>query len=84
VKTEPLQIRKQVEVFRTTVKDQESAALILVKFQSMYPQYKVNFDLDDCDNIFRVEYYENLNIDELQTVFQQNGFSAFLLEDPQF
>lgn len=83
MKNESLLTGKQVEVFCTNVTKQESADMILAQFQLFYPQYKVNFDLDDCDNIFRVEFCEKINLEVIQHVFQKNGFRVCLLEDHQ-
>lgn len=44
-----------VEVFSTDVGSKESAEAILELFGKEYPDYTMNFDLDDCDRIFRVE-----------------------------
>ena len=44
-----------VEVFKTNVESPELANLLTAKLLTQFPQYKINFDLQDCDNILRVE-----------------------------
>lgn len=44
-----------VEVFKTNVQRKKDAGLLLEKLQVQFPQYKINFDLADCDKILRVE-----------------------------
>jgi hypothetical protein len=43
-----------VEVFKTNLKDREAANLLVEKIQDHF-EYAANFDLEDCDNILRVE-----------------------------
>jgi hypothetical protein len=44
-----------VEVFRTDVKDLRQAEMLLQQIHQTFDQFHANFDLDDCDNILRVE-----------------------------
>jgi hypothetical protein len=44
-----------VEVFRTNVTDADDAASLLACIHARFPEYKTNFDLDDCDRILRVQ-----------------------------
>lgn len=46
---------KQVEIFKTDVEDRVKASLIIVLLDECYPEFKVNFDMDDDDKILRVE-----------------------------
>lgn len=54
---EPINIkpRVQVEVFKTNVSDTASADLIRKNLQLVFPDCKINFDLQDCDKILRIE-----------------------------
>lgn len=47
--------RLAVEVFRTNVDSEELTQKIILYLQRIFPTYRVNFDLDDCDRILRVE-----------------------------
>ena len=44
-----------VEVFKTNVKDQGHAKLLIDQIHKTFLDYKANFDLDDCDKILRVK-----------------------------
>jgi hypothetical protein len=44
-----------VEVFKTNVQKETEKNYIIAIIQSQFPDYKVNFDLEDCDKILRVE-----------------------------
>lgn len=44
-----------VEVFKTNVKDQDLANLLIDQMKKSFVDYSANFDLEDCDNILRVE-----------------------------
>lgn len=44
-----------VEVFKTNVTEQHHAKLLLDLIHKNFQGYKANFDLDDCDNILRVQ-----------------------------
>lgn len=44
-----------VEVFKTNVEQETQAAKLLAALVDYFPAYKINFDLQDCDKILRVE-----------------------------
>ena len=44
-----------IEVFKTNVQHSEQTKLLLKILLQQFPQHKINFDLDDCDKILRVE-----------------------------
>lgn len=44
-----------VEVFKTNVQLKEQAEIILGILSNYFPDYKMNFDLYDCDYILRIE-----------------------------
>jgi hypothetical protein len=68
-----------VEVFKTNVENKEYAQLLLRKLMAQYPNYQINFDLQDCDHILRVEgnQVESRRIIE---VVSGNGFDCQVLE----
>ena len=71
-----------VEVFKTNVNDPDTARMLVRLLQRIFMHYRVNFDLNDCDNILRVkcEIYpvqSNLVIN----VLSELGFKAEILED---
>jgi hypothetical protein len=44
-----------IEVFKTNVHEVEKSNIIFQKLQQHFPENKINFDLEDCDKILRVE-----------------------------
>ena len=44
-----------VEVFKTNVLSYSEALRILNKLEMEFPSFKMNFDLEDCDKILRIE-----------------------------
>lgn len=46
---------KTVEIFKTDVRDNKDAARVITLLVTRYPVYKINFDLEDVDNILRIE-----------------------------
>lgn len=71
-----------VEVFKTNVTSQEHANMLVNRLHEIFPPYKVNFDLDDCDNILRIKSANGsvecfLVID----ILKEFGFAAEVLPD---
>ena len=62
---------KIVKVFKTNILDQATAAQITKQLESYLEESRINFDLDDCDNILRIESLRrdigDLEIQELVT-----------------
>ncbi|MEO5570624.1 MAG: hypothetical protein ABIT08_00745, partial [Bacteroidia bacterium] len=44
-----------VEVFKTNVEKPKEAKILISKLAGHFPKHKINFDLEDCDKILRVE-----------------------------
>jgi hypothetical protein len=44
-----------VEVFKTNVQKEADKNYVIAVIQTQFPNYKINFDLEDCDKILRVE-----------------------------
>jgi hypothetical protein len=44
-----------VEVFKTNVKEQEQATMLIGRIHSAFSGYEANFDLEDCDKVLRVK-----------------------------
>jgi len=44
-----------VEVFKTNIRSHTTAIQIKLELHSLFPDCKINFDLDDCDRILRIE-----------------------------
>lgn len=68
-----------VEVFKTNVEKIEYAQLLLQKLLAQYPNYQINFDLQDCDRILRVEG-KQVESGRIIEVVSLNGFDCKVLE----
>jgi len=44
-----------VEIFKTNVQKESDKNYIIAVINTQFPDYKINFDLEDCDKILRVE-----------------------------
>ena len=49
-----------IYVFRTTVSSSKDIKELETYIEGLFPQSKWNFDLEDCDKIFRIESNENI------------------------
>lgn len=71
-----------VEVYKTNVTNQKQANEIVRKLNEKFPDYKVNFDLEDCDNILRVEsLHVALEIENITQLIRSFGFGIEPLTD---
>ncbi len=52
---------------------------LIVQLKQLLPHAKINFDLNDCDKILRVES-QQLCIDEIVKVLKNKGFSCEVLD----
>lgn len=44
-----------VEVFKTNIAEKTTANAIIEQLLNYFPEGKINFDLEDCDRILRIE-----------------------------
>lgn len=44
-----------IEIFKTNVREKQEADEIVSLLLKRNPEFKINFDLEDCDNILRIE-----------------------------
>lgn len=70
-----------VEVFKTDVFNHHDAHKLIGQIHSIFPSYKANFDLDDCDLILRVESENVVSAESIIVLLKQGGFYAEVLED---
>lgn len=68
-----------VEVFKTNVTDQKQAAMLLEILNLYFPDHKVNFDLDDCDKVLRVEGSCEI-ADHIRMIARDHGVVCDVLE----
>jgi hypothetical protein len=71
-----------VEVFKTNVQHPEHANMLIHHLHESFGHYRVNFDLDDCDKILRVQSKAgNVEPDFVIELLRDFGFSAEVLSD---
>jgi hypothetical protein len=68
-----------VEVFKTNVQKDKQAKSLVNLLYLHFPNSKINFDLDDCDKILRVEGRDIAAVKVMELV-KQNGFYCTALE----
>lgn len=71
---------KPVAIFKTDVLDEPAAKRMVLCLKKLFPGTKINFDLDDCDKILRVESLEPINAAHITASMQLNGYNACLLD----
>jgi hypothetical protein len=73
---------KQVEIFKTDVHNEEEASLVIILLDEYYPDFKVNFDMDDDDKILRVESTEKqISGSEIESLLEGIGVCCKILSD---
>lgn len=68
-----------IEVFKTNVETATDANNIITLLLQNFPGSKINFDLQDCDKILRVEGKE-FSSDKIMVLLKENGFHCAILE----
>lgn len=67
-----------VSVFKTDVYNNADANIVLNQIQLTYPAMILNFDLEDCDKILRLEG-QNYKEDDIISILNKLGFSCEVL-----
>jgi len=67
-----------VEVFKTDVEQTEQSEMLINQIICHIPNSQINFDLEDCDRILRVEA-ESISSQTIIELLNQNGFHAEVL-----
>ena len=68
-----------VEVFKTNVWDDTQATELTTILLSHFPLYRIDFDLEDCDKILRVEG-EHVAHKRIIDLASLNGYECLVLE----
>ena len=68
-----------VEVFKTDINNRRIADVLLSELQELYPDSKISFDLEDCDNILRIESEHTIFAD-IKKLLSGKGFDCLELE----
>jgi len=69
-----------VEVFKTNVEFQKDALLIISNLEKELTNTKINFDMEDCDKILRVEGTNKSKNKYVITYLHQLGYNCEILE----
>jgi hypothetical protein len=69
-----------IEIFKTNVQFQKEAQLIVNQLQSKLVTAKINFDLEDCDKILRIEETKKINNQYIIIHLKQLGYYCEILE----
>jgi len=64
-----------VEVFKTNVDRSELADQVISRLRDHFPFSKINFDLEDCDKILRIEGQEVCS-DTIIDLLKTSGFEC--------
>lgn len=69
---------KRVEVFKTNVLEEGEAEHLLVMLLQNFPNFEMNFDLEDCDRILRIEGHAFAN-DQIISLLTKQGYQCMAL-----
>jgi hypothetical protein len=69
-----------VEVFKTNVENVIDAEMLVQTISQLFPNLKVNFALDDCDRILRLEGAPICN-ESIIKILSRHGYDAALLKN---
>ncbi|ANH82104.1 hypothetical protein A8C56_14980 [Niabella ginsenosidivorans] len=70
---------KLIEIFKTDVPDKATARLLVRNLKSLFPHSKINFDLEDCDNILRIESSKPIDVRKVTFSLAEQGHRADVL-----
>lgn len=67
-----------VEVFKTNVENADESKVIIQQLHIHFPEYRINFDLDDCDRILRIEGPE-ISPQEVTNILSAGSYTCEIL-----
>lgn len=68
-----------IEVFKTNIQSQYESKVILEELNFQFPDYAINFDLEDCDKILRVEA-TTIQLNAIIEILKNKNFNCQILE----
>jgi hypothetical protein len=78
----PLNNMRYIEVFKTDIAEEQAALQLTQLLRHNYPGYKVNFDLEDCDHILRIESRDkSIDNQGINSICIEAGFTIEVLTD---
>jgi hypothetical protein len=67
-----------VEVFKTNVQEVDQSKKLIGELLEHFPECRINFDLDDCDKILRIEG-SNFCPEKIIELLNLNGYQSEVL-----
>ena len=72
--------KRVVEVFKTNVSTISDANIVMKNLRMHFPSFRINFDLNDCDRILRVEGKAcEIEIDKIAKIVMELNFKIELI-----
>jgi hypothetical protein len=71
-------ISKMIEIFKTDVQNVKQSKLLIRKLKNDIPNGCVNFDLEDCDKVLRVEG-DGFSVEAIIKLLNKNGHHCEVL-----
>ena len=68
-----------VEAFKTNVQKKTQSKMLLCVLSEVFPSFKINFDLSDCDKVLRVEG-DNMDALRIMILVKEYGFKCEVLD----
>ncbi len=68
-----------IEVFKTNVHKATEARHLVTLLLNHFPGSKINFDLEDCDKVLRVEGIHFVT-EKVMNLLKESGFQCAILE----
>lgn len=65
---------KTIEVYKTDVHEVSTARMILDEIRRSHPNSDPSFDLEDCDNVLRIEDTSGVDSSVIVEILQNHGF----------
>jgi tRNA G26 N,N-dimethylase Trm1 len=69
-----------IEIFKTNVKTKSQSRGVLHLLNSIFAEARINFDLEDCDKILRVEGIKKADTKKIIYDLHQMGYRCEVLE----
>lgn len=71
---------KEIHIFKTNVNTKKQAKAVFDILLNTFPNFIINFDLEDCDKILRIET-EKINNQKIISILNKHGFNCAILSD---
>lgn len=72
---------RKAEIYRTNIADENQARQLKERLLSFFPTMRICFDLEDCDNILKIESSNDLEKVQIEAHAKTIGIHIQPLED---